>query len=76
MNLKPDKATRDKCDAFAQALLKAMSALERELELAPSDTRGVMFGMGIAAALEGGASAEEICKLVRTLARLNAEQKK
>ena len=76
MNLKPDKATREKCDAFAQSLMQFIAARSTELELAPGDVAGVLFGIGIGAALETKQSVDDICKFVRTLARLNAERAK
>lgn len=73
MNLTPDARTRERCESFARALMDLAKRESERLELEAADVRGVLFGAGIGAALEGGASVEDICRLVRTIARLKRE---
>jgi hypothetical protein len=75
MNLTPDKQTRVKCEAFAAALVDWLQKETARLELEAADVRGVLFGIGIGAALEGGTTIKQIDELVRQCARLAAEQK-
>jgi hypothetical protein len=69
----PNKKTLERCERFSRSVVEHIKSEGKRLELEASDIRGVIFGIGISAAIDGGADVEEICKLVHELSRRKSE---